>query len=97
MSVCLGCIDIGSNTTRLLVADAANGRLREIVTQRAFTRLGKSLVKGGEIPRRRSRRPPTWWPRQTRIASEVGAETVVAVATAAIRDAANGDELSERG
>ena len=44
------CIDIGSNTTRLLVADAGNGSLRELVTQRAFTRIGKSLGAGGAIP-----------------------------------------------
>ena len=44
------CIDIGSNTTRLLVADAGNGQLRELVTQRAFTRIGKSLQNGGLIP-----------------------------------------------
>jgi exopolyphosphatase/guanosine-5'-triphosphate,3'-diphosphate pyrophosphatase len=79
----LGCIDIGSNTTRLLVADAASGRLRELVTQRAFTRLGKSLVKGGAIPP------------ETRVAREVGAERVVAVATAAIRNAPNGEALCE--
>ena len=44
------CIDIGSNTTRLLVADAGDGRLRELVTQRAFTRIGKSLGNGSVIP-----------------------------------------------
>ena len=62
------CIDIGSNTTRLLVADAGSGQLRELVTQRAFTRIGKSLPptrldpvgedrrdrRGGRAPR------PTW-------------------------------------
>ena len=44
------CIDIGSNTTRLLVADAGDGQLRELVTQRAFTRIGKSLAASGSIP-----------------------------------------------
>ncbi len=44
------CIDIGSNTTRLLVADADNGSLRELVTQRAFTRIGRSLASTGSIP-----------------------------------------------
>jgi exopolyphosphatase/guanosine-5'-triphosphate,3'-diphosphate pyrophosphatase len=91
----LGCIDIGSNTTRLLVADAANGRLREIVTQRAFTRLGKSLLKGGAIPSEKIEETADVVASQTRIAHEVGADTVVAVATAAIRNAPNGDELAE--
>ncbi len=44
------CIDIGSNTTRVLVADVEEGRLREVVQRRAFTSIGKGL-KGGEIPR----------------------------------------------
>ena len=50
------CIDIGSNTTRLLVADAGDGRLRELVTQRAFTRIGKSLGNGAADPGREDRR-----------------------------------------
>jgi len=33
------CIDIGSNTTRLLVAESREGRLQEVLAQRAFTRL----------------------------------------------------------
>ena len=40
------CIDIGSNTTRLLVAEPSEGRLRELMTQRAFTSLGKATSKG---------------------------------------------------
>src|SRR2546421_402431 len=35
------CIDIGSNTTRLLVAEAVDGQLRELLQQRTFTRIGK--------------------------------------------------------
>jgi exopolyphosphatase / guanosine-5'-triphosphate,3'-diphosphate pyrophosphatase len=91
----LGCIDIGSNTTRLLVADAADDRLREVVSQRAFTRLGKSLVKGGSIPAEKIAETAEVVTSQTRIAGEVGAERIVAVATAAIRNAPNGDELCE--
>jgi hypothetical protein len=45
--VACACIDIGSNTTRLLVAERRDGGLRELLTQRAFTRIGKSL--GGEV------------------------------------------------
>ena len=91
----LGCIDIGSNTTRLLVADAADDRLREVVSQRAFTRLGKSLLSGGSIPPGKVAETAEVVASQTRIAREVGAERVVAVATAAIRNAPNGSELCE--
>jgi exopolyphosphatase / guanosine-5'-triphosphate,3'-diphosphate pyrophosphatase len=89
----LGCIDIGSNTTRLLVADAGDDHLRELVTQRAFTRIGKSLPEGGEIPPEKIEETAEVVATQARAAREVGAEQIVAVATAAIRAAANRSEL----
>jgi exopolyphosphatase / guanosine-5'-triphosphate,3'-diphosphate pyrophosphatase len=91
----LGCIDIGSNTTRLLVADAGDGRLRELVTQRAFTRIGKSLPESGEIPPEKIAETAEVVATQARVAREVGAEQIVAVATAAIRTAANRADLCE--
>jgi exopolyphosphatase / guanosine-5'-triphosphate,3'-diphosphate pyrophosphatase len=87
------CIDIGSNTTRLLVADAADGTLRELVTQRAFTRIGKSVDHGGAIPPEKIAETAEVVRTQTAVAREVGAGEIVAVATAAIRNAPNRDEL----
>ena len=87
------CIDIGSNTTRLLVADAGEGRLRELVNQRAFTRIGKSLGNGTLIPAEKIAETAEVVRTQAAVASEVGAEHIVAVATAAIRTAGNRDEL----
>jgi exopolyphosphatase / guanosine-5'-triphosphate,3'-diphosphate pyrophosphatase len=88
------CIDIGSNTTRLLVADANAGQLRELVTQRAFTRIGKSLNDGGAIPAAKIAEAASVVGTQAKVAREVGAEHVLAVATAAIRNASNRDELA---
>jgi exopolyphosphatase / guanosine-5'-triphosphate,3'-diphosphate pyrophosphatase len=87
------CIDIGSNTTRLLVADATDGALRQLVNQRAFTRIGRSLVGGGSIPREKIAETADVVRTQTAVAREVGAEEVVAVATAVIRNAPNRDQL----
>jgi exopolyphosphatase/guanosine-5'-triphosphate,3'-diphosphate pyrophosphatase len=89
-----GCIDIGSNTTRLLVADCGGGRLREVVTQRAFTRLGRALRKDAHIPPEKIEETAQVVATQARIAREVGAVETVAVATAAIRDADNADALA---
>ena len=90
------CIDIGSNTTRLLVADAGSGQLRELVNQRAFTRIGKSLRNGGNtIPAKKIAETAEVVRTQAAVAREVGAERLVAVATAAIRQAANRDELRD--
>jgi exopolyphosphatase/guanosine-5'-triphosphate,3'-diphosphate pyrophosphatase len=87
------CIDIGSNTTRLLVADAADGMLRELVAQRAFTRIGKSLGNGGMIPAEKIAETAEVVRTQAAVARRVGAQQLVAVATAAIRNAPNRDQL----
>jgi exopolyphosphatase/guanosine-5'-triphosphate,3'-diphosphate pyrophosphatase len=77
----------------LLVADTGNGQLRELVTQRAFTRIGKSVDGGGSIPAAKIAETAEVVGKQLKVAREVGAEQVVTVATAAIRNAPNRDEL----
>jgi exopolyphosphatase / guanosine-5'-triphosphate,3'-diphosphate pyrophosphatase len=86
------CIDIGSNTTRLLVAEADEGSLREVLSQRTFTRL-----RGyeGPIPDEKVNEVAETVASQVRLAHECGAEDIRTVATAAIRGAANRDELCE--
>ena len=88
-----GCIDIGSNTTRLLVAEATGGSLRELMTDRAFTRIGRAASKDGAIPAGKIEETVEVVLRQARAARELGATQIVAVATAAIRSASNRDEL----
>ena len=92
-SLICACIDIGSNTTRLLVADAEPGQLRELVTQRAFTRIGRSLATSGSIPAEKILETAEVVATQAKVAREVGAEQIVAVATAAIRNAPNREAL----
>ena len=43
------CIDIGSNTTRLLVADCDADGLVEIHQERAFTHVRRALTPGADI------------------------------------------------
>ena len=85
------CIDIGTNTTRVLVADARRGRLTEVLQRRAFTALGMSpkLAKAqiAEVARVVSE--------QREVAERAGARHVSAVATAALRRAENRDELCD--
>jgi exopolyphosphatase / guanosine-5'-triphosphate,3'-diphosphate pyrophosphatase len=87
------CIDIGSNTTRLLVAQPAGGQLREVMQQRAFTRLGKGLRRDEAISAGKLDEVAEVVATQVRLAEELGAERLRAVATAVIRRAANGGEL----
>jgi exopolyphosphatase/guanosine-5'-triphosphate,3'-diphosphate pyrophosphatase len=87
------CIDIGSNTTRVLVADVGAGRLTAVLQQRAFTRLGRGLAPGAAIPRARIDDVARVVAEQRRAAEAAGARVVRAVATAAIRGAGNRDEV----
>jgi exopolyphosphatase/guanosine-5'-triphosphate,3'-diphosphate pyrophosphatase len=87
------CIDIGSNTTRLLVADAAQGRLRTVLQQRAFTRLGHRIDADGAIPDGTIAAVAEVVAAQRAAAEAAGAAHVRVVATAAIRAAANRDAL----
>ena len=42
-----GCIDIGSNTTRVLVADASGGQLRELLQRASAPQPDAELEAGG--------------------------------------------------
>jgi exopolyphosphatase/guanosine-5'-triphosphate,3'-diphosphate pyrophosphatase len=87
------CIDIGSNTTRVLVAEASGGRLTEVLQRRAFTRLGRGLKLGASIPRAKIDEVARVVAEQRELAEAVGARALRAVATAAIRGAGNRDEV----
>jgi exopolyphosphatase/guanosine-5'-triphosphate,3'-diphosphate pyrophosphatase len=87
------CIDIGSNTTRLLVADCDASRLVEVHQERAFTRLGRGLGDGGVIADEKIGEVVAVVLRQLAVAREHGATELRGVATAAVRAAANGAQL----
>jgi len=89
------CIDIGSNTTRLLVADVvARGddlvRLAPVVERRAFTQLGRACRAGEALPAAAREALARVVAEQAREARELRARTLRVVATAALRRAADG-------
>ena len=83
------CIDIGSNTTRLLVADTAHGGLGAVLQQRAFTRIGRKLGADGGISAHCIADVAAVVAAQRAAAEQAGAQHVRVVATAAIRAAPN--------
>jgi exopolyphosphatase/guanosine-5'-triphosphate,3'-diphosphate pyrophosphatase len=87
-------IDIGSNTTRVLVAEPVDGQLKKVMEQRAYTRIGKALDADGAIPVEKAGEVAEVVATQVRLARELGAETIRAVATAAVREATNGKEVA---
>ena len=88
------CIDIGSNTTRLLVADCDADGLVEIHQERSFTHVRRALTPGGaEIGAAKIDEVVAVVAGQIRKARDLGAVDVLGVATAAVRRAGNGDAL----
>ena len=90
----LACIDIGSNTTRLLVGEGSAGGVRALVNERSYTRIGRSALADGSIPREKIEETARVVAAHAERARELGAERTLAVATAAIRHAPNRAELA---
>jgi len=89
----LACIDVGSNTTRLLVADTVPGGIQDVLNERSFTLIGRSLGDSGQIPAEKLEETAAVVAAQAERARELGAQRIRAVATAAIRRAENAREL----
>jgi exopolyphosphatase/guanosine-5'-triphosphate,3'-diphosphate pyrophosphatase len=87
------CIDIGSNTTRLLVAACHRGRLEEVHQVRSFTQLRRGVLDGGRISPEKIAEVVAVVSSHLALARELGAAEVLGVATAAVRRATNGAEL----
>jgi exopolyphosphatase/guanosine-5'-triphosphate,3'-diphosphate pyrophosphatase len=88
-------IDIGSNTTRVLVAEPEGGQLRSVMDQRAYTRLGRASGQDGAIGPEKVAEVADAVATQVRLAEELEAEAIRIVATAAIREASNREEVVE--
>ena len=88
-----GAIDIGSNTTRLLVAEPVGGQLKKVMEQRAYTRINKAIDPDGAIEQAKIHEVGEVVATQVRLAEQLGAEVIKTVATAAIREARNTDEV----
>jgi exopolyphosphatase/guanosine-5'-triphosphate,3'-diphosphate pyrophosphatase len=93
-------IDIGSNSTRLLVADVLDGRVTPIERRSTVTRLGRGVDLSGRLAAEAIEAACAAVDPYVATLQELGAEAVDAVATSAVRDAENGSafiaELRER-
>ena len=84
-------VDLGTNTTRLLVADLEDGDLEEVVRREAITRLGESVDRRRILLPTAIARVRNVLVDYRREAEQLGAERVLAVGTSAVRDADNGE------
>jgi exopolyphosphatase / guanosine-5'-triphosphate,3'-diphosphate pyrophosphatase len=91
VSVRVAAVDLGTNTTRLLVADVEHGLLETVVRREVITRLGESVDRRRILLPTAIARVRNVLVDYRREAEALGAERVLAVGTSAVRDADNGE------
>jgi exopolyphosphatase/guanosine-5'-triphosphate,3'-diphosphate pyrophosphatase len=90
-------VDIGSNSTRLLVADVgADGALTELERRSRVTRLGDRVERTGRLAEDAMDRVLATLAVYRELIDAHGAQETVAVLTSAVRDAANGAQFAAR-
>ena len=84
-------IDLGTNSTRLLVADVDDGDVREVDRRLEITRLGEGVDTRRQLLPQAMARVRNVLSDYRRVIDEDGAERRLAFATSAVRDAENGE------
>lgn len=88
-------VDVGTNTTRLFLADIEDGRhTHEILRISRVTRLGTGVDAGGRLLDDALAREHAVLAEYRELISDNGADRAVAVMTSAVRDAANGSDFA---
>jgi exopolyphosphatase/guanosine-5'-triphosphate,3'-diphosphate pyrophosphatase len=88
-------VDIGTNSTRLLLADVEDGSVTELDRRTTVTRLGEGLEASGRLSEDATGRVSAALADYREAIDRLGAERVIAVATSAMRDAENGPEFRD--
>jgi len=87
----VGVVDLGTNSTRLLVADVEEGAVREVERRLTITRLGEGVDERRILLPTALARARNALADYRRVLEASGAERTLAVATSAVRDAENGE------
>ena len=88
-------VDIGTNTTRLLVAEVEDGQVVELERRTVITSLGKGVDSSGRLAQEAMDRVAEAIAVYREVIDRIGVERVVALATSAMRDAENGPEFRD--
>jgi exopolyphosphatase / guanosine-5'-triphosphate,3'-diphosphate pyrophosphatase len=89
-------VDVGTNTTRLYVADVENGQVVEELTRISrVTRLGAGVDASGQLAAEALAREYTVLDEYHDLLDSTRPDRSVAVMTSAVRDAANGREFAD--
>jgi exopolyphosphatase/guanosine-5'-triphosphate,3'-diphosphate pyrophosphatase len=92
----VGVVDIGTNSTRLLVADVDDGRLVEVERRTEVTRLGQGVDRDGVLADDAMERVLATVAEYRRLIDRHGGQHAVAVLTSAVRDGGNGAAFAAR-
>ena len=95
MSPSVAVIDIGTNTTRLLVAEVEDGKVVELERRTTITSLGQGVDATGRLAQEAMDRVAEAIAAYREVIDRLGAERVVALATSAMRDSENGPEFRD--
>jgi exopolyphosphatase/guanosine-5'-triphosphate,3'-diphosphate pyrophosphatase len=87
----VGAVDLGTNSTRLLVADVVDGRIEEVERRLEITRLGEGVDARRRLLPVAIARVRNCLSDYRRLAEALGAERVLAIGTSALRDSENGE------
>jgi exopolyphosphatase / guanosine-5'-triphosphate,3'-diphosphate pyrophosphatase len=88
-------VDIGTNSTRLLIADVEGDRVSEIDRRTEVTRLGQGVDNSGALSEEAMERVYATLEQYVEAIREADCDATTAVLTSAVRDAANGEEFTE--
>src|SRR5919106_4074365 len=89
-------VDLGSNSTRLLVADVQDGTATQLDRRTNVTRLADGVDTSGRLSDEAIGRVERTLADYRRAIDELDAEVTIGVLTSAVRDAANGEEFVAR-
>ncbi len=89
-------VDIGSNSTRLLIAEIDGGRVtEELVRRTAVTRLGTGVDSSGKLSDEAMERVYATLDEYRAEIDEHAVDRALAVLTSAVRDASNGEQFAD--
>ena len=91
----VGVIDMGTNSTRILIADVVDGQISELERLLTITRLGAHVDRDGRLAETamgRTRKAVTGYVERAR---ELNCDVIFASGTSAVRDSANGEAFMQ--
>jgi exopolyphosphatase/guanosine-5'-triphosphate,3'-diphosphate pyrophosphatase len=91
----LAVVDIGTNSTRLLVADVADGKVTQLERRTTVTRLGEGVDRSGRLMDAAVERVLATCAEYRWMIEQFSVERTIAVLTSAVRDAVNGPKLEQ--